>query len=219
MILEKNVVEKVRLLNNIFSYSVPKVMVMLTLSLLATTQSLAQEEELRQKISAFVDDHIDRYEKKYLNVSDRELGDIEGSAFEWKDLFMLKSNEKKVNSIGNKGYEKIYFTFYYYYNLEDRQYALRHWLKNFIDGKNVRPGRPVRQYDSATPTIILINDQNIIICNYKCSDFSEENYKYWRKTLLNYFKEGNTMVIEIGCRGPLEWTRNAPDPKASRKLF
>ena len=136
---------------------------------------------MKQKISAFVSDNEKGFEKKYLNISNREIGDIEGSDFEWKDKFQLKSKEKKENSIGNIGYEKFYFSFYYYYNLEDRQYALRHWLKNFIEGKNVRPGRPVRSYDSATPTIILINDQNIIICNYKCSDYSEENFKYWRK--------------------------------------
>ena len=77
----------------------------------------------------------------------------------------------------------------------------------------------MRTYPYGTPTIILINDEEIIVCNYKCSDYSEENFEAWGDRLLQYFGADNTMVIEIGCEGPLRWTKNAPDPKDARKLF
>lgn len=179
----------------------------------------AQQEEMQQKITAFSDDQKENYTKKYLNIAEREIGDIEGSGYEWKEQFMLKSKEKKVNNIGNKSYEKFYFSIYGYAGLEDRQYGLKHWMQNFIEGKKIRPGRKVRTYEYATPTIVLINDMNIVVCNYKCSTFTEENFKYWKKTMLTYFGDSKTMVIEVECDGPLEWTKNAPDPKMSRKLF
>jgi hypothetical protein len=179
----------------------------------------AQSEELKQKLSAFADDHAEAYEKKYLNIADREIGSIDETGYDWKDKFMLKSKEKAMNSLGNESRQKFYFAFYSYETLEDRQYGLKDWMGNFIEGKSLRPGRKVRTYEYATPTIILINDTEIMICNYKCSDFSEDNFKYWKKTMLTYFGEENTMVIELECDGPLEWTKNAPDPKSRKRLL
>ena len=179
---------------------------------------MGQTEELKQKLSAFAADHDASYEKKYLNIADREIGSIDNTSYSWKDEFMLKSKEKAMNNLGNNSYQKFYFFFYAYETVTDRKYALKDWMADFIEGKSIRAGRPVRKYDYATPTIILINDTEIMVCNYKCSDFSDDNFKYWRKTLLTYFGEDNTMVIEIGCNGPLEWTKNAPDPKNRREM-
>lgn len=178
----------------------------------------AQSEELKQKLSAFASDHEADYEKKYLNIEERELGGIDQTEYQWKEKFMLKSNEKKESDLGRKSYHKFYFSFYAYGTFEDRQYALKDWLANFIEGGSVRAGRDSKKYEYATPTIILINKTEIMICNYNCSIYSEENFKYWRKTLLQYFQTDDTMVIEIGCEGPLEWTKNVPDPK-NRKVM
>ena len=180
--------------------------------------SNGQTEELKQKLTAFVADHDANYEKKYLNIADREIGSIDETSYSWKDEFMLKSRGKAENNLGNNSYQKFYFSFYAYETVTDRQYALKDWMANFIEGKSIRAGRPMRKYEYATPTLILINDKEIMVCNYKCSDFSEDNFKYWRKTLLKYFGEDNTMVIEIECNGPLEWTKNAPDPRNRREM-
>ena len=185
---------------------------------LSPKMGFSQTEELKQKLSAFASDHEADYEKKYLNIADRELGSIDDSDYEWKDKFMLKSNEKKESDLGRKSYHKFYFSFYAYETFEDRQYALKDWMSDFIEGQSIRAGRTVKKYEYATPTIILINKTEIMICNYNCSIYSEENFKYWRKTLLKYFQTDDTMVIEIGCEGPLEWTKNAPDPK-NRKVM
>lgn len=182
-------------------------------------KGFAQHEELKQKISAFTADHVEDYDKKYLNIADREMGDIDNSSYSWKDEFMLKSKEKLENSIGNKSYRKFYFSVYAYETLEDRQYALKYWMENFIEGKSIRPGRPVRTYPYASPTIILINDREIVIGNYKCRDYTNENFEYWKDSMEKYFGNENTIVIEILCDGPLEWTKNSPDPKNRRGLF
>jgi hypothetical protein len=34
-----------------------------------------------------------------------------------------------------------------------------------------------------------------------------------RKEMLTYFGSPESMIIEVGCDGPLEWTKNPPDPK------
>ena len=185
---------------------------------LSPKMGFSQTEELKQKLTAFASDHEADYEKKYLNIADRELGSIDDSDYEWKDKFMLKSNKKKESDLGRKSYHKFYFSFYAYETFEDRQYALKDWMSDFIEGQSIRAGRTVKKYEYATPTIILINKTEIMICNYNCSIYSEENFKYWRKTLLKYFQTDDTMVIEIGCEGPLEWTKNAPDPK-NRKVM
>lgn len=182
-------------------------------------QTMAQSEELKQKLAAFAEDHSESYEKKYLNIAERKLGSIDEIDFDWKDKFMLKSKEKALNSLGNKSRQKFYFAFYYFETLEDRQYGLKDWMGNFIEGKSIRAGRMVRTYEYATPTIILINDNEIMVCNYKCSSYSDENFKYWKKAMLKYFGNDNTIVVEIECDGPLNWTKNAPDPKNKRKLL
>lgn len=179
----------------------------------------AQNAEMKQTISALKTDLGDKYDLKYLNIADRNLGSIDKTDYAWKDEFMLKSKEKEENNLGNHSYQKFYFSIFGYETLEDRQYALADWMKDFIEGETLKAGRDMRTFDYATPTLILINNTEIIICNYKCSDYSEDNFDYWKKKMLQYFEEDNTMVIEILCNGPLKWTKNAPDPKQRRKLF
>lgn len=176
-------------------------------------------DSLKSQISLFVSDHLDSYEKDYLNIPQRELGGLEDEVFMWSDKFRLESKEEFENTLGYTTERKFYFNFYFYETETDRQYALKNWMENFIEGKSIRAGRPVRTYQYATPTIILINKQNIVVCNYECKYFDEDNYDYWKKTLMNYFGDRReTMMIEISCDGPLEWTKNAPDPKV-RGLF
>lgn len=177
-----------------------------------------QEAELKQKIEAMKSDYSDQYEMKYLNIKSPDLGYIDNTSYGWKDQFMLKSKERVENNIGNKGYQKFYVSVYYYETLTDRQYALSDWMKDFIEGERLRPGRPVRSLTYATPTIVLINDQSIITLNYDCSDYTEDNFDQWKDDLLAYFGKDNTMVVEVLCDGPVEWTKNAPDPK-TRGLF
>lgn len=187
--------------------------------LICPVLAFAQNAEMKQKLEAFKTDQNEKYDMKYLNIADRDLGAIDDTDPSWKDQFLLKSKERMENNIGNKSYFKFYFSIYGYEDNDDRQYALSDWLKNFMEGEAVRPGRDMRTYEDAKPTIILINDTEIIVCNYDCSNYTEENFKDWKNQLLQYFGEDNTMVIEVLCDGPLQWTKNAPDPKSKQKMF
>lgn len=179
----------------------------------------AQNEELKQKVEALKNDKSEEYDVKFLNISSPDLGYIDKTSCEWKDRFMLKSKKKAENNLGNRSYQKFYINVYSYSDLTDRQYALKDWMGDFLEGKSIRAARDMRSYDYATPTIILINDESIITLNYKCSDFSDDNFRDWKDEMLKYFGEDNTMVIEVLCDGPLKWTKNAPDPKEARGLF
>jgi len=180
---------------------------------------LAQHEDLKQTVEALKADYSENFEMKYLNISSPDLGYIEDTETEWKDAFLLKGNEKVTNNIGNRRYEKYYFNVYAYETELDRQYALKDWMEDFIEGESIRPGRPMRTYRYANPTIILINDKEIITLSYDCNMYFEERFDEWKEKLMDYFGNDDTMVIEVLCDGPLEWTENAPDPRETRGLF
>lgn len=183
------------------------------------SQDLNSTDSLKIAIKSFIEDQSQDYRKKHLNLRKRDIGNLESEPFDFKDYFMLESKEEFENNLGYTTEREIYFMFYSYESETDRQYALKYWMQDFIEGKTIRAGRPVRSYAYAKPTIILINDKNIIVCNYECKYFDEDNYDYWKDELMEHFGDKyKTMVIEIECEGPLEWTRNAPDPK-NRGLF
>lgn len=193
-------------------------LLVLIVALALPTLASAQSEEMKQKISAFKSDQEVTYEMKYLNIADRNLGGIDETGYEWKDEFMLKTKERVETNLGRKSHLKFYFSIYGYETLTDRQYALKDWMDSFIEGETMRAGRDKRTFNYGKPTLILINDTEIIICNYDCSDYTEDNFEKWEDDLLRYFGHDNTIVIEIYCDGPLKWTKNAPDPK-TRGLF
>jgi hypothetical protein len=175
--------------------------------------------EFKAAIEQFVSEMKEDHKQKTLNLRMREIGSLENEPFAWKEYFMLETKEEFENNLGYTTEREYYFLFYHYATVEDRQYALKYWLEDFIEGEQVRPGRPVRTYDYATPTLILINPTNIIILNYECKYFDDYDYDDWRDLMIEKFGDrATTMVIEIECDGPLEWTLNAPDPKV-RGLF
>lgn len=189
------------------------------MSLIFSFGASAQNDELKQKVEALKTDKANEYELKFLNIADPDLGYIDNTSYEWKDKFMLKGKKKVEDNLGNRGYPKFYVNVYSYASLTDRQYALSDWMEEFLEGESIRPGRKMRSYDYATPTIILINDNEIVTLNYKCSDYTRDNFDAWKDEMLTYFGQDNTMVIEVLCDGPLEWTKNAPDPRETRGLF
>ncbi len=178
-----------------------------------------QLKAFKTKIEAFKSSQAEDYELKFLNIAERNLGVINETETDYKEVFMLRTLEKKPNNVGHNVYGKFFFSVFYFEYAEDRQYALKDWMGEFLQGQPIRPGRTMRTYPYASPTLILINDNEIIVCNYKCSDYSEENFKEWKTALMSSLATDNTMLIEVLCEGPLEWTKNPPDPKNSRKLF
>lgn len=186
---------------------------LVTTSLFATAQNT---DELKQRLEAFVADHSEDYEKETLNIGNPEIGDIDETEFEFSDKFMLKSKERKMSNLDREKYERIYINAYAYYDEFERDYAMKHWLKNFIEGQSIRPGRDVRSYEYATPTIIVINEDNIVVMNYECAFYDRDTFHAWREKMLSYFGDPNSVMIEIGCGGPLTWTKNPPDRSDKR---
>lgn len=182
-------------------------------SLLISLTSTAQHEELKQKIDAFVSAKADDYEKKYLNVTEPDYGELASTNFDFHDYFELKAKVRTENSIGNNVKVRFNCSFYAYENENERNYALSFWFKNFIEAKRITPGREVRTYYGATPTIIIINQDHICIINLSCFDSDPDLLREISKEFMKYFGTPDSMVIEIDCDGPLKWTKNPPDPK------
>lgn len=178
----------------------------------------AQSDTLKQQLASFKTNLNETHKIKTLNLDKRNLGSIYDTEFEWRTEFRLDSREKIENNLGYKTDREVYFNIFEYATELDRQYALKFWMENFIEEKSIRASRPVRSYQYAVPTIILINPTNIVIANYECKYYDYDNFKFWKEKMLEHFGSDNTMVIEIECDGPLEWTKNAPDPK-TRGLF
>ena len=170
-------------------------------------------DELKQRVSAFVAEADSGFTKKDLSIATQDIGGIPDTDFEWTENFMLKSRTKVVNNIGNKSYPKYYFSFFTYYDVTERDYAMQYWLKNFLEKTTLRTGRTLRTMDGAQPTIIVINQTNISILTYQCVLEEEESFKEWRRTMLKWFGSPASIIIEINCDGPLEWTKNIPDSK------
>ena len=175
---------------------------------------LGQNEDLEQRIAAFVESHTANYEKKYLNVSKKDLGGIDQATNSFHTYFELTSREKRLDNLGNNTKYEYYFEWFGFDGADDRNWAMKAWLKDFVEHKTVRAGRPVRSYPYISPTLVLINETDIAILTYKCSQYTEDGFKAWKKSMMKFFGTDETVVIEIGCEGPLEWTQNAPDPKS-----
>lgn len=173
----------------------------------------AQHEELKQQIDAFVTSKSVAFEKKYLNVTEPDFGELANTNFEFHDYFELKAKERTENSLGNNVKLRLNCAFYAFENETERNYALSYWFKNFLEGKRITPGREVRTYKGTTPTIIIINGDNICIINLSCYDADPDLLRELRKEFLKYFGTPESMVLEIDCDGPLKWTKNPPDPK------
>lgn len=181
--------------------------------MIVAAPSIAQHEELKQHIAAFVEAKAANYEKKTLNVSEPKLGELPNTNFEFHDFFVLRANEKSVNSLGNTKKMKLNCSFYAYESQEECDYALSFWFKNFIGGQRLTPGRPLRTFKDAQPTVIVINPTNICIISFDCYSYDLDLYRELRKDMLSFFGNDQSMVIEIKCDGPLDWTKNSPDAK------
>lgn len=173
----------------------------------------AQHEELKQRIAAFVDAKSEKFDKKYLNETEPKYGELNNTNFEFHDYFLLKAKEKTVNSIGNNNKLKLDYSFFAYENAEECDYALSFWFKNFLEAKRITPGREVRTYKGVQPTIVIINKTNVCLVTFSCLDYDIALYRDLRKEMLTFFGDTESMIIEIACDGPLNWTKNPPDPK------
>lgn len=176
----------------------------------------AQMEEIKQKVGAFEELLKEEYVKKTFNIADKDLGDIaKTDPVEILDI-MYKSKEKKRNQYDNMGFEQLFISVYLYEDEFKKEVAMEWWFKNFIRGLSIKPGKNIKFYDGAQPTLIMINSDHIIILQAKCKFYSEDSWYLWKKSFIKAFEETGSSLIEIKCDGPLEWGLTIPELKKKK---
>lgn len=172
--------------------------------------------EVQAKMDSFQAWASEKFEIREMNIEEPNWGALNSSSPDYHLYFQFKSLEKIDNNIERRAYNHFDVALYYFSEEEDAAYALDSWLKSFMEGKTLRKGRPMRAYEYAKPTIVLIDEKYIAILQMKCSDFFPEEYDNWVSAMEKHLGDFSTMTIELNCEGPLAWTKNAPDPKAKR---
>ena len=172
-----------------------------------------QVEELNQRTQLFISEVENRFKVKSINGSEPEYGVLPETEFVQHEYYQLKQLEKEVNVLGNKVKPTYHLSTFAYEDEDEILYALKFWFKTFIGDKRVTPGRDYRSVDHVDPAIIIIEKNYISILTMSCYATDIKEFRQWRSDMLGVFGGPNSMVIEIGCDGPIEWTKNAPDPK------
>jgi len=185
----------------------------LALITFSAIQLSGQVEELNQRTQLFISEVGDRYKVKSINGNEPEYGVLPETEFIQHQYYQLKQIKKELNELGNKVRPTYHLSTFAYENDEELLYALKFWFKSFIGDKRITPGRDYRRVDHVVPAIIIIEKNYITILTMSCYATDIEEFRQWRSDMLGVFGGPNSMVVEIGCEGPIEWTKNAPDPK------
>ena len=175
--------------------------------------TFAQTEELKQRTALFLQEQSAKYKVKELNGSEPDYGVLGETQYVFHQYYQLKQIEKEVNELGNSVRPKYDLSTFAYEDEEELKYALKFWFKEFIGNKRITPGRDYRTVDHVEPAIIVIDGTSISILTLSCYATDIDEFRDWRSAMLGVFGSPNAMVVEIGCNGPIEWTKNAPDPK------
>jgi hypothetical protein len=175
--------------------------------------TFAQTEELKQRTALFLQEQSAKYKVKELNGSEPDYGVLDQTQYVFHKYYQLKQIEKEVNELGNSVRPKYDLSTFAYEDEEELKYALKFWFKEFIGNKRITPGRDYRTVDHVEPAIIIIDGASISILTLSCYATDIDEFRDWRSAMLGVFGSPNAMVVEIGCNGPIEWTKNAPDPK------
>lgn len=174
---------------------------------------MAQTEELAQRTQLFIAEQTETFKISELNGSEPDYGVLTETNFIEHNYFQLKQIEKEMNELGNKVRPKYSLSTFAYENADELKYALKFWFKEFIGNKRITPGRDYRTVDHVSPAIVVIDNNYIAILTMSCYATDLEEFREWRSAMLGVFGSPNAMIVEIGCDGPIEWTKNAPDPK------
>ena len=161
----------------------------------------------------FSSEVADRFKIKELNTSEPEYGAIQSSNFNYHGHFELKQIEKEENTLGNKVRPVYDLSTFAYEDEEELRNALKLWFKEFIGGERITPGRDYRSVDNVPPTLVVIENNYVVILTMSCFATDQEEFRQWRSDMLGIFGSPEAMIVELGCDGPLEWTKNAPDPR------
>lgn len=181
--------------------------------LILSTFAHAQEEELLQRKASFLETIADRFEVIGLNATEPNYGALDKDEAAFHDYIKIKQQEKELNTLGNNVRPKYDLSLFYYESEAELKLALKYWFKDFMNLERITPGREIRTVANAEPTIMIVDAQHIAILTLSCYSVDQFEFRDWRETMLESFGSPTAMVIELDCEGPLQWTKNAPDPK------
>ena len=172
----------------------------------------SQIEELKQRTSLFLQEQSEAFKIKELNGSEPDYGILNETQFIFHQYYQLKQIDKEINELGNSVRPKYDLSTFAYEDEEELKYALKFWFKEFIGNKRITPGRDYRKVDHVKPTLIIIERNTITILTLSCYATDIQEFRNWRSSMLAVFGSPNSILVEIGCNGPIEWTKNSPDP-------
>ncbi len=172
-----------------------------------------QIEELKQRTSLFLQEQSKAFKIKEINGSEPDYGILKETQFIFHQYYQLKQIDKEINELGNSVRPKYDLSTFAYEDEEELKYALKFWFKEFIGNKRITPGRDYRKVDHVKPTLIIIERNTITILTLSCYATDIQEFRNWRSIMLAVFGSPNSILVEIGCNGPIEWTKNSPDPK------
>ena len=174
----------------------------------------AQYEDLQQRIKSFQDEMADQYKVVTVNVGGQDLGAIEDAGADFHVEFKFKGIEKQEDNIDRMVRYQAFVNVYHFDDEDDFNWAVKDWLKDFMNGQTIRPGRDARFLDRADPAIIVFDGTTISVITFPCLQFETYAFREWRKRMLTYFGSDQAIILEIaGCEGPAMWTKNRPNPK------
>ena len=178
---------------------------------------LAQSEDLTSRLTSFEAEISEQFKKIEYNVVEPEWGALNNSEPDHHTYFQWKSRKKRRDNLERKNYHKIDFAVYEWNDPEDGTWALKSWMDEFMEGRKLRPGREVRAYEYAQPSVVIMDTNYVVIAQMRCADYFEEEFDDWVKLLEKHFGHSKAMTLELYCGGPLKWTKNAPDPNKKKK--
>lgn len=174
----------------------------------------AQHEDLQQRITSFQEELASEYKVVTVNVGGQDLGAIEDANADFHVEFKFKGIEKKEDNIDRMVRFQAYVNVFHFDDEDDFNWAVKDWLKNFMDGQTIRPGRDARFLDRADPAIIVMDGTTITVITFPCLQFETYAFREWRQRMLTFFGSDEAIILEIsGCEGPAMWTKNRPDSK------
>jgi len=98
---------------------------------------LGQTDELNQRINAFKNDLSTNYKVKTLNIGGERLGAIEYEDCLYRTKFKLEKLEKQRDNLNRNVKFDIFMTIVEFSDTDDLNWAMKRWLKDFIDGSQI----------------------------------------------------------------------------------
>lgn len=120
-----------------------------------------------------------------------------------KTLFLKKKMPVKYGNVENI-YPVAQLRFLTYADSAQRANAVSNWFACFgNDCITIMEGEEIKSVKT-TPGFYIINEKEIITLDYLC-EHAENDWEEIKQNLVNGFASKKSIIIDLGCGGPLRW--------------